>query len=203
MAVASDGSRVLGVPEEGKEPAWKVKHTIHWRGPCVVCEKVSASTYRVKERSSGKVFERHVSLIFPAAVSSPVSPAKTPEAVSAPAPEPVADNEIVAIVDEPGDKSVWLMRCLSTDNDELQGHLYAPSSTKLASARFRLVHIERKTNLSILGPPNAHERTDPWVGTVPHTDEYVVARQLRFRANGSLSAASARLLRGYEANMLV
>ena len=122
MAVASDGSRVLGVPEEGKEPAWKVKHTIHWRGPCVVCEKVSASTYRVKERSSGKVFERHVSLIFPAAVSSPVSPAKTPEAVSAPAPEPVADNEIVAIVDEPGDKSVWLMRCLSTDNDELQGH---------------------------------------------------------------------------------
>ena len=130
-------------------------------------------------------------------------PAKTPEAAPVSAQESVANIEIVAIVDEPGDKSVWLMRCLSHDNDELQGHLYAPSSTKLASARFRLVHIERKTNLSILGPPKAHERADPWIGTVPDSDEYVIARQLRLRANGSLSAASLRLLRGYEASMLV
>ena len=205
MAVATDGSRLLPSNDEGKETMWKVKHTVQWRGPCVVIEKPSPSMYRVKELSSGKTFERHVSLIYRA--QQPSSPQQsTPESpASGPldsAPAASQDGDVVAVLDEPGEKTIWLMKCVSSDNDELKGHLFAASSTTVASARFRLVHIERKTGLSILGLPKAYERADPWIGTVPDNEDYVVARQLRFRANGALTADSARRLRGFRANML-
>jgi hypothetical protein len=206
MKEAADGSRVLPAGEVGKDVLWKVKHAVQWRGPCVVTEKLSNSMYRVKVLSSGKVYTRHVSLIFRAAtevagavaqVTVPVTQTVTTEELG-----PVRAKEVVAVVDEPGDNSVWLMKCTAVEDDEVKGHLFAPSCTNVASARFRLVYIAQKTNLSILGSPRAHERADPWLGAVPESSAYVVARHLQFRSGGFLNAASVRKLMGYEASML-
>ena len=88
-------------------------------------------------------------------------------------------------------------------DDMVSGQYYAASNPNPATATFKLVWIETKTGKSVLGALRANERGSPWTGSVPADDEYVIARNLKFRRNGSLTAASARQLAGYETATLV
>jgi hypothetical protein len=84
----------------------------------------------------------------------------------------------------------------------LSGQYYAPSSPSLERALFRLVWIEVKTGLSILGELKRYERGAPWTGSVPDNAEYVKARGLQFRKNGGLDASSRRKLDGLSMMMI-
>ena len=84
----------------------------------------------------------------------------------------------------------------------LSGQYYAPSSPSLERALFRLVWIEEKTGLSILGELKRNERGAPWTGSVPVNTEYIKARGIQFRKNGGLDASSRRKLNGLSVMMI-
>jgi hypothetical protein len=64
----------------------------------------------------------------------------------------------------------------------------------LERALFRLVWIEEKTGLSILGELKKNERGAPWTGSVPDDTEYVKARGRQFRKNGGLEGLSELMI---------
>jgi hypothetical protein len=181
---------------------WKAKHLLQWRGPCVVSEVLGGSTYKVREEASGKYFTRSVALM--AMYRGDVSATVVPSPVAVVARAALAVGSVFAVVDEPGETSVWLMQQQEEQFGDgmLTGHYYTASSHDLACAVFKPVWIEEKTGLSIVGAPKRHEKAKKWIGSVPDEDEYVKARGLTFRKNGALTVKSRTLLSGFTASMI-
>ena len=121
-----------------------------------------------------------------------------------PGPEVPADDvssagSVVAVVDEPGETSVWLMSVEDCRDGMLHGQYYTATSHVVATAKFRLVWIEDKSGLAIVGKPRANEKAQKWSGCVP--DE--AARALAMCKDGTLTAGSLRKLRGLSAARLL
>ena len=170
--------------------------------------RLSRTSYRVRELATGKTFERVVALMARCGSRGPNMKGTIGKANTATSPAREhkvlqTTSTVLAVLDAPGDKHVWLMRADKAEDGTVGGQYYNPSSTKVASAIFKLVWIEEGSGLAILGKLGRHERGEPWRGSVPDTSEFVLARDLQFRKNGMLTAASARTLSGFEAAMLV
>ena len=105
---------------------------LQWPGPCTVVEALSNSTYRVQEDSTKKIFTRSVALmarfhgVAPSAAALPMAPA------FGPAKSNVANakTSIIAVVDEPSERTVWLMSAEQPVDD---------TASNPATATFKLV----------------------------------------------------------------
>ena len=188
---------------EGDESSaqWKAKHLLQWRGPCTVEAVLGGSTYKVREESTKRAYTRSVALIahYHGDIKEVLSRFVAPAIVA----QMLQPGSVVAVVDEPGEVSVWLVKVEDVKDGMVFGHYYSASSHDLAKAVFKLVWIEDRTGLSILGAPKRSEKAKPWSGSVPDEDEFVKARGLVFRKDGVLTAKSKNQLKGFTASMVV
>ena len=162
---------------------------------------LGGSTYKVREESTKRAYTRSVALI--AHYHGDIKEVLPGFVAQANDVQMLQPGSVVAVVDEPGEVSVWLVKVEDVKDGMVCGHYYSASSHDLAKAVFKLVWIEDRTGLSILGAPKRSEKAKPWSGSVPDEDEFVKARGLVFRKDGILSAKSKNQLKGFTASMVV
>ena len=75
---------------------------------------------------------------------------------------------------------------------EVKCHTWATTNPALKRAKFRPVYVEKKTGLSILHKPRAHEKCTPWTGVV-EGDE-VLLRDVQITSAGRIAAVSRKQL---------
>ena len=177
-----------------QERGWRPKHSISWRGPMKVLDRLGPTSYELLEVSSNKVFRRNVSNLSPWTAPVLVEP-PADDLKDSPAPEPESDNFItgktVAYLDE-SEQKLWLADVLNTDGNTAQCHFRGTTSPNFKTARFDLVWIEEKSGLCILGAPKSHERAKAWSGTVYRED--VMLFDVCLTSAHRVSAASRRSL---------
>jgi hypothetical protein len=84
----------------------------------------------------------------------------------------------------------------------LHGQYHTATSHVVTTAKFRLVWIEDRSGLAIVGKLRANEKGQKWSGCVPDEAAYVKARALALCKDGTLTAGSVRKLRGLSAARL-
>ena len=180
------------VPRQERD--WRPKHSVSWRGPMKVLNRLGPTSYKLLEISSNKVFRRNVSNLSP--WTAPVLVDPPPDDLKdSPATELESDNFItgktVAYLDE-SEQKLWLADVLATDGNTAQCHFRGTTSSNFKTARFDLVWIEEKSGLCILGAPKGHERAKAWSGTVYRED--VMLFDVCLTSAHRISAASRRSL---------
>ena len=129
---------VIYFPSKGLNDQWKAKHLPRWRGPMRVVQRLSNSTYEVKELSTGRVFQRNVANINKYQ-AVPVD--KKQRDVEAKHLSPWTLGDVVAAKDTPDAKEFWLAEVKAVDADEVTLHYYGTTSKKRKNAQFRPAHM--------------------------------------------------------------
>lgn len=186
---------VMYCPQDG-EDGWKAKHTLQWKYVQVV-EVISPTTYRLKEISSGRTYQRHVSLLSDLFVDPTVDSEDRTDPASRPSlslAEPFCVNDVVATLDQPDDTTFWLGKVMALSEDSLEVHYMATTGSDLKSAIFKEVWIEtNSTGRSILGKPRNGEKANPWTGEVS-SDPDIVVLKIKLTCGGRITAESRRAL---------
>ena len=199
------------VPTRGDaKSGWKAKHTIQARGPCVVQQKLGASTYKILDPRTKQVYTRsvaHLTPLNPAAARAMLDSVAARAAVASPGKDPDSPIMVepviwVAVVDQPGLKALWLMQVASVSDEMVRGQYLVPNGVDLKQARFRLAWVEQHTGLFILHTPRRNEKVAKWTGAVPLAEDFVVATGLKLQKGGRLTVASGEKLSGCTTAML-
>jgi hypothetical protein len=113
-------------------------HISSWRGPCVVTDRLSTTSYRVTEENSGRVFERVVSNVLPYRATSIRSSAAFQPYYS----DPFAISEIIAVRDIP-DSVFYVTKVTHVSDVDISVHYFGCTRMDLTRAIFRPFGIVR------------------------------------------------------------
>ena len=162
------------------------KHIVAWRGPCEVLDKLSPTSYSMRELSTGRSFKRTVINIRPYRSNAPPP---------LPAFDPFYDNplvpgELIMVRDTP-DSNFYLARLLSLDDDSINVHYLGSRSSNINQAVFRPCYIHGPTDTITMSNTPPVNQT-PYTGTlaIADLDELLVTRNLELLASDRLTHAS-------------
>ena len=111
-------------------------------------------------------------------------------------PEEAKNAGIIAVLDKPDDDVASLAIVKALVDDELTLHYFGTRSKHWRSAKFNLAYIDGKTGKTILRTPLPSESATPWVGSVPLSNEFVVAWGLQLHKK-KLTSRAIKDLKGY------
>jgi hypothetical protein len=170
----------------------RAKHLLAWRGPCEVIEKLSSTTFAMREVSTRRRFERALVNILPCkAATAPKQPSFDPACS-----DPLTVDEFIAVRDEP-DGPFYIALVKSVTTTAVAAHYYGPVNPDLPKANFLLLpcwHLPNNdlTRRQLLQPP----QNVPCSGEleVASLDMLLVARGLLMTASNRLRVKSQRLI---------
>jgi hypothetical protein len=170
----------------------RAKHLLAWRGPCEVIEKLSSTTFAMREISTRRRFERALVNILPykATTTGTPRPPSSDPAYS----DPLTVDEFIAVRDEP-DGPFYIALVKSVTATIATVHYYGSVNPDLPKAKFLPCwHLPNNDLMrrQLLQPPN-HV---PCSGEleIASLDVLLVARGLLMTASNRLRAKSHRAL---------
>jgi hypothetical protein len=166
------------------------QHIVAWRGPCLVTEVLSDSTYRVQEECSKRFFERSIMNMRPFRASS-APPPPHHDLLSTLALTP---GTLVAVRDTPT-SAFHLARLTALTESTASLHYLGTTNPHFDRAVFKLLWLSpaNKTVLKDTRPARNHK---PITGDISTEDlpDLLVATHLALTAAGKLSRPSHQLL---------
>jgi hypothetical protein len=168
----------------------RAQHIVAWRGPCVVTEILSASTYRVQEECSKRFFERSIINMRPyRATSAPPPPHHDLLSTMA-----LTTGTLVAVRDSPT-SAFHLARITALTEANTSLHYLGTTNPRIQRAVFKLLWLspDNKTVLKDTRPARNHH---PITGEISSEDlpDLLVATHLSLTSAGRLSRPSYQLL---------
>jgi transposase InsO family protein len=168
----------------------RAKHLLAWRGPCEVIEKLSSTTFAMREISTRRRFERALVNILPCKATTAPKPPSFDPAYS----DPLTVDEFVAVRDEP-DGPFYIALVKSVTATAVAVHYYGPVNPELPKAKFLPCwHLPNNDLMrrQLLQPPNHI----PYSGEleIASLDVLLVARGLLMTASNRLRVKSQRLI---------
>ncbi len=175
------------------------QHIVAWRGPCVITDILSASTYRVQEECSKRFFARSIINMRPfRATSAPPPPHH--DLLSAMA---LTTGTLVAVRDSP-DSAFHLARITALTETNASLHYLGTTNNRFDRAVFKFLWLspDNKTVLKDTRPARNHT---PITGDISTEDlpDLLVATHLALTAAGKLSRPSHQLLHHLRAQLHV
>jgi hypothetical protein len=168
----------------------RAQHIVAWRGPCVITEILSASTYRVQEECSKRFFERSIINMRPfRATSAPPPPHHDLLSTMA-----LTTGTLVAVRDSPT-SAFHLARITALTEANTSLHYLGTTNPRIERAVFKLLWLSpnNKTVLKDTRPARNHH---PITGEISSEDlpDLLVATHLSLTSAGRLSRPSYNLL---------
>jgi hypothetical protein len=168
----------------------RAKHIVAWRGPCIVVEVLSSSTYKVQEECSNRFFERSIINMRPFRASS-APPPPHHDLLSTLA---LTHGTLVAVRDTPT-SAFHLARLTALTESTASFHYLGTTNPNFDRAVFKLLWLspDNKTVLKDTRPARNHA---PITGDISTEDlpDLLVATHLALTAAGKLSRPSHQLL---------
>ena len=168
----------------------RAKHLLAWRGPCEVIEKLSTTTFAMREISTSRRFERSLVNILPYKASTAPKPPSFDPFYST----PLLAHEIIAIRDEP-EGPIFVARVTAVAETAIAVHYLGSTHNDLTRAKFLPCWHPPNTDLirrSALQPPNMMPYTSDI--DIDSLDVLLVTRGLLLTTTDKLRAKSQRLL---------
>jgi hypothetical protein len=166
------------------------QHIVAWRGPCLVTDVLSDSTYRVQEECSKRFFERSIMNMRPFRASS-APPPPHHDLLSTLALSP---GTLVAVRDTPT-SAFHLARLTALTESNASLHYLGTTNKHFDRAVFKLLWLspDNKTVLKDTRPARNHA---PITGDISTEDlpDLLVATHLSLTSSGKLSRPSHQLI---------
>jgi hypothetical protein len=168
----------------------RAKHLLAWRGPCEVIEKLSTTTFAMRELSTRRRFERAVVNILPYRASTAALPPTYDPFYSA----PFLADEYIAVRDEP-EGPFYLAKTVDILATTISVHYFGCTNPDISRAKFLPCwHLPNDDQIQrpAIQPPNHI----PYTGTleIDSLDVLLVARGLLLTTANKLRVKSQRLL---------
>jgi hypothetical protein len=166
------------------------QHIVAWRGPCIVTEVLSDSTYRMQEECSQRIFERSITNMRPFRASA----APPPPHHDLLSTLDLIPGTLVAVRDTPT-SAFHLARLSTLTEANASFHYLGTTNPNFARAVFKLLWLspDNKTVLKDTRPARNHV---PITGDISTDDlpDLLVATHLVLTTAGKLSRPSHQLL---------
>jgi hypothetical protein len=162
------GDRVsIYFPANGVNSEWKQKHMLQWRGPLVITERISPTTYAMRDPRSPATVKDYVRTV------TNINPYRA-DAVQTIGDDVVATfglsvGDFVATLDDADTKVVSIGKVEHLDADELTVHYWATRGSKVSTAVFKPAYIGVNTGKTIMAHTlrSREEPCEMWTGRVP------------------------------------
>jgi len=168
----------------------RAKHSLAWRSPCEVIEKLSDATFAMRELATRRRFERALVNVLPYNASSAPAPPSFDPFYSA----PFFNDEFIAVRDEP-DGPFYVAKVTAVTEATIAVHYYGSTNPDISRAKFLPCWHMPGSDLmrrSTLNPANMI----PYSGSldINSLDVLLVARGLLFTTTAKLRVKSQRIL---------
>ena len=168
----------------------RAKHLLAWRGPCRVIEKLSETTYAVREESTNRRFERAVVNILPYRASAAPTPPTYDPFYSA----PFVTDELVAVRDEV-DGPFYLARTISIAATSITVHYFGCRNPDISRAKFLPAwHLPGNDLIALAAAAPSDMVAYEGILEIDSLDELLVARNLLLTTQNKLRAKSQKAL---------
>ena len=168
----------------------RAKHLLAWRGPCRVIEKLSETTYAVREESTNRRFERAIVNILPYRASEAPTPPTYDPFYSA----PFVTDELVAARDEV-DGPFYLARTISIAATSITVHYFGCRNPDISRAKFLPAwHLPGNGSIALAAAAPSNMVACEGVLEIGSLDELLVARNLLLTTQNKLRAKSQKAL---------
>jgi hypothetical protein len=181
--------------QEAKRAGRKVKHLLYFRGPAVVTQVLSNTSYKLDY--NGRVYYRCFAELRPYRSSG--LPVDLPIANETRMQEnKLIPGRFVSLCDTDDENDVHFHLCkvLAIEDDRALLLNYATWGSKIESAKFSILYQEHNTNKYTTQKPKKNAKEREVVDQVPlsQADDYVDHYNLKLRKNMVLSKSSIRQL---------
>ena len=185
-------------PSEGEAKAAgrKAKHLLFFKGPAIITELLSDTTYQLDY--NGRTFYRCFSELRP--YKSKKLPIDLPIANELRMQDgKLVTGNFVSLCDTDDENDVHFHLCKVTaiEDDKALLQNYATWGKSLRSAKFRILYQERNTNRYTTQKPNRNAKEREVMDEIPlvQADDYIDHYNIRMTKDMRISAASIRQLK--------
>ena len=130
---------IIYAPYQPDPDGWRAKHTLSWRGPCKVLQKLGAARYQVQDLATRKIYNRAVTLMakYTAHIEDENDVAQANPAVGDQVEGKVAVGDWVAAVDRVGDTKYYICKVTELLESEYRVQYLLTTDRNASTARFR------------------------------------------------------------------
>jgi hypothetical protein len=167
-------------------------HVSSWRGPCKIMDRLSSTTYRIKQLDNLRLYERSISNLLPwrATTARTARHARFDAAFST----PLLVDEFLAVRDEPN-SWFYIARITYVGASSIIVHYYGTKSDNLQRAKFHPCWHRKVSDFIQLSPTKPHG-TIKYSGVLDYNalQALIVARDIKLTSISTLTSKSRRLL---------